>query len=220
MSRSAKQQKPAPAVPVKTVPTVRNAAITLEPEKAAKLTPKQAKFCELYIETGSAAQAYRGAYNCEKMKPESVHRLAHELLKDVKIASRIEEFQARHAKRHDITVDKLTEELLPIAFADAGDFYEWGPDGVKVKDSSTLSRTQRACISEVSQTVTKDGGTIRVKLHDKLIAIEKLARLHGLIVERRDVSGEISISLAERVAAGRARIEARKLPIIEVTDES
>ena len=37
-----------------------------------KLTPKQERFCQVYIETGNASEAYRAAYNAEKMKPESV----------------------------------------------------------------------------------------------------------------------------------------------------
>jgi len=34
-----------------------------------KLTIKQEKFCNLYIELGNASEAYRQSYNCEKMKP-------------------------------------------------------------------------------------------------------------------------------------------------------
>ena len=44
-----------------------------------KLTIKQEKFCNLYIELGNASEAYRQSYNCEKMKPESVNNKAYEL---------------------------------------------------------------------------------------------------------------------------------------------
>ena len=67
------------------------------------LTPKQEKFAVEYVRTGSATEAYRAAYVCDRMKPESVHRLAHAQLHHVKIASRIKE---------------LTEEANQPAIAD------------------------------------------------------------------------------------------------------
>lgn len=76
-----------------------------------KLTPKQEKFCQVYIETGNASEAYRQAYNAEKMKPESVAVKASELLANGKIAVRIDALRALHQKRHEITVDDLVKEL-------------------------------------------------------------------------------------------------------------
>ncbi len=76
-----------------------------------KLTIKQEKFCNLYIELGNASEAYRQSYNCEKMKPESVNIKAFELLNNGKITLRIEELRSELAKRHDITKDTLIIEL-------------------------------------------------------------------------------------------------------------
>jgi phage terminase small subunit len=76
-----------------------------------KLTIKQEKFCNLYIELGNASEAYRQSYNCEKMKPESVNIKAFELLNNGKITLRIEELRSELAERHDITKDTLINEL-------------------------------------------------------------------------------------------------------------
>ena len=76
-----------------------------------KLTPKQEKFCQVYIETGNASEAYRQAYNTAKMKPETVNRTAKQLLDNRKIAARLDELREEHAKRHEITVDTLVAEL-------------------------------------------------------------------------------------------------------------
>ena len=76
-----------------------------------KLTIKQEKFCNLYIELGNASEAYRQSYNCEKMKPESVNIKAFELLNNGKITLRIEELRSELAERHDITKDTLITEL-------------------------------------------------------------------------------------------------------------
>ena len=44
------------------------------------LTPKQEKFCYLYIQYGDAAKAYREAYNSAQMKPATIRRKAVELM--------------------------------------------------------------------------------------------------------------------------------------------
>ena len=77
----------------------------------SKLTPKQEKFCQLYIELGNASEAYRQAYSCDKMKPESIHVNAAKLLENTKITLRISELQAEHRERHNLTVDDLIDEL-------------------------------------------------------------------------------------------------------------
>lgn len=77
----------------------------------SKLTEKQEKFCQVYIETGNASEAYRKAYNAEKMKTETVNTKAFELLRNGKITDRVNELKERHAKRHDCTVDDLLAEL-------------------------------------------------------------------------------------------------------------
>jgi hypothetical protein len=48
------------------------------------------------------------------------------------------------------------------------------------QDKASLTAEQRRVVSEVSQTVTEAGGTIRVKLHDKMSAIDKLGRHLGM----------------------------------------
>lgn len=74
------------------------------------LTVKQVNFCRAYIETGNASEAYRRAYDAENMKPEVIAVKACELLKAGKVAVMVEELQAVHAERHDVTVDSLTVE--------------------------------------------------------------------------------------------------------------
>lgn len=75
------------------------------------LTIKQERFCMVYIETGNASEAYRQSYNCSNMKPESINNKAYELLKKVQITARLDELRGEHAKRHNLTIDDLIEEL-------------------------------------------------------------------------------------------------------------
>lgn len=75
------------------------------------MTPKKEKFSQLYVELGNASAAYRGAYDADQMKPETVNKRASELLDDGEVAGRIEELRAVHAERHDMTVDVIADML-------------------------------------------------------------------------------------------------------------
>lgn len=76
-----------------------------------KLTIKQEAFCQAYIETGNANEAYRRAYSTARMKPETVNKRAHELLRKGAITGRLEQLRGELAERHKITVDTLLLEL-------------------------------------------------------------------------------------------------------------
>lgn len=76
-----------------------------------KLTDKQEKFCRAYLETNNKSEAYRMAYDCSKMKPESVWRKAVEVFDNVNVAARIKQLQDEAAARNRVTVDDLLREL-------------------------------------------------------------------------------------------------------------
>jgi len=118
------------------------------------LTPKQEGFCKTYIETGNASEAYRQNYNAGKMKPESVNRMAKQLMDNLKIASRIEELMQHHMKRHEVTVDSLVAEL-------------------------EAARQMGIDLEQISPAVT---------------AIMGKAKLHGLLKDKVEHSGTISIA--------------------------
>ena len=75
------------------------------------LTPKQEKFCQLYIELGNASEAYRQAYNAKNRTTGAINTNAKKLLKDTPIALRIEELQQAHQQRHNLTVDNIIADL-------------------------------------------------------------------------------------------------------------
>jgi phage terminase small subunit len=76
-----------------------------------KLTLKQEAFCQGYVETGNASEAYRRAYDAAAMKDETIWRKAKECLDNGKVTARVELLQAKLAKRHEITVDSVAHEL-------------------------------------------------------------------------------------------------------------
>lgn len=76
------------------------------------LTPKQEKFCQVYVETGNASEAYRQSYNVGTMPPESIYVKANEVKSNVKVSLRIKELQEEHRKRHMFTVDTAHQQYI------------------------------------------------------------------------------------------------------------
>lgn len=75
------------------------------------LTPKMEAFCLHLARTGNASEAYREAYNAERMKPETVSRTAAELVADPRIAARLSQLRSDARKRSGIT---LAEHLVSL----------------------------------------------------------------------------------------------------------
>lgn len=60
----------------------------------SRLTAKQERFVQALVSGASQREAYRTAYNCKRMKPETIDSTACRLLKDPKIAARYDELMA------------------------------------------------------------------------------------------------------------------------------
>lgn len=77
----------------------------------SNLTPKQERFAQLYVELGTAAEAYRRAYDAQG-KPEGVQVSASRLLSDPKISLRVEEIRERLA---ELAIWKRIDSLQTLA---------------------------------------------------------------------------------------------------------
>lgn len=78
------------------------------------LTPKQEEFCRVYVETGNASEAYRRAYDCDRMKPATINRKATELMQNGTITARLGKLQAEAAERSEVSVDRHLAMLAII----------------------------------------------------------------------------------------------------------
>lgn len=59
----------------------------------------------------------------------------------------------------------------------------WGNGGVTLRESSELTDDEAAAVSEVIETTTKDGGSVKIKLHSKTDALDKLCKHLGIYGE-------------------------------------
>jgi hypothetical protein len=75
-----------------------------------KLTPKQNKFAEEYVNTGNASEAYRRAYDVAKTTSNEVIAVkASELLKNGNISVRVKDLQKQEAEAFQITRKEVAE---------------------------------------------------------------------------------------------------------------
>jgi len=140
-----------------------------------KLTIKQENFCNYYIETGNASEAYRRSYSCDKMKDETVNVKASELLNNGKITVRVEQLQAELQKRSDITKDEAVKSLTNIARTCISDILMAKGKSISMKNINALPYEIRLCIKSIK--AGKNG--ITVEMYDRITAIDKLSKMLG-----------------------------------------
>ena len=80
-----------------------------------KLTPKQNKFAEEYVNTGNASEAYRRAYDVGvDTKLETIASKASHLLAEYNISTRVKELQKQQVEEFKITRKDVAEGYLEI----------------------------------------------------------------------------------------------------------
>jgi len=146
------------------------------------LSAKQEKFVKEYLVDCNGTQAAIRAGYAKNSANEQAARL---LAKD-SIQAAVDKLKVKQQKRTQITADRVLQEVERLGMSQLSDYVKWGPDGVVLKDSSELTPDQAAAVSEVTQTYTKDGGSIKFKLHDKGKMLELLGKHLSLFNEKVD----------------------------------
>ena len=157
------------------------------------MTPKQERFVQEYLIDLNATQAAIRAGYKEKTANEQGARL----LTKVSIKQAVNVALEERAARIEITQDKVIKELARVAFADPRKIFIWGPGGVILRDSNDLTDDEAAAVSEVSETTTENGGTVKAKLLDKLKALELLGKHLGMFNKlevKNEISGRVTVA--------------------------
>jgi len=186
-----------------------------------RLTPAQSKFCDHYALHGNGAEAYAHAYPASrKQSPKYRGNKAVQLLKKVGIkggiAARSERASEMALHEFEISAHRVLQGLAAIAFADPGDFYQWGSrrvpiynkDGsprhdskgrqvfedvpyLTIKPSNGLTREQRAAIVGADLTVSQTGKQmLSIKMADKRAALRDLGQHLKLFTQGIDIGGK------------------------------
>jgi len=101
------------------------------------------------------------------------------------------ELAARTARLR-LSTDRITEEVMRIAFADPGRIARWTPDGITLIHSDDLTDDDRAAVKRIHLGPPLGKGKHKraqlFEMHDKLAALELLARITGLLSRGKPVS--------------------------------
>ena len=143
-----------------------------------KLTKKQEAFVYEYLLTFNATQAYlKAGYKAKNENTAAV--AAHKLLRNPKIKKKISQLLEERRKKYAPTVENTIKELTNIAFSDLFNLIEIDEYGnVKLRNITNLSESDRRAIH--SLTFDAKTGTIKIKMHDKLKALELLGKHLGM----------------------------------------
>ena len=143
------------------------------------MTPKQRKFADEWLIDHNASRAYTAAgYTAKNGNVSRVEGC--KLLANPNIFSYTTDQQQKLANKMEITRERIAEEYARLAFSDASRVMTWGPSGVELKDSTLLSEHDRRAVSEVAQTISAEGGSLRLRMHDKKGALDSLAKHLGM----------------------------------------
>lgn len=141
----------------------------------SELTAKQEAFAVAYMATGNASEAYRRSYNvAEDALPSTVYGCARDLLAHAGVKARLAELRAEVAEAAVIDQGQVLMELRRLALSDVRLLMD--KEG-KVLVPSELDPETAAAVQSFK---IDEYGRIEYKFHDKLGALEKLAKFLGL----------------------------------------
>jgi len=163
--------------------------------KARKVTLQQRRFCRAYALHGNGAQAARDAgYAVSSARAQAGKLVKMPALKAIikveraKFAEKEAEHEAQADTMRTYHEARVRSELAAIAFARITDICSFSGDHVSLNDSSGLTEAAIAAIAEVTQTTTRYGTDVKVKMHPKLPALQLCAQDLGMLIERHEIT--------------------------------
>lgn len=150
----------------------------------SKLTIKQEKFCNKYIECGNASEAYRYAFSCDKMKPDTVNVKASELLSNGKITVRVEELKKEIREKSKISKERILAEYAKVGFSSIAHLHNsW----IDRKEFEQLTEDQKSAIKSISTRTRRvmindepvEVEEVKIELYDKLRALDSIVKMLG-----------------------------------------
>lgn len=145
--------------------------------KKGKLNPKQLRFCKEYvIDLNGTQAAIRAGYS-----PNTANEQSAQLLAKLSIKNEVGKLQKKIGDKLDITAEKVLAEFAKIGFSNIQDYIN---NGYSINEIKSINKDHAAAISsiQVDTYTDRDGNeseSVKFKLHDKISALEKIARHIG-----------------------------------------
>ncbi len=146
------------------------------------LSEKQKAFCRQYVVDFNASGAARRAGYAEK----SARSQGCELLKRADVQAEIQRLKQGVIERCTMSADDVLAELSAIARTKMSDVATFDGRVWKLKPFDEISEEAHSAISELTYMA---GGRSKLKLCDKVKALELLAKHFGLLLDRAEIVG-------------------------------
>lgn len=177
------------------------------------LSLKHKRFCEEFTHDYNGTRAYiRAGYS-----PKGAGQSSFDLLKNPDIQTYIAEIESKRVERSQLSNIRLMQEIERHALWDARNLYDEENNAIALAalDDDTAAGITSVEILEEFEGSGKDrvlcGYTKKVKGPNKLAALELLVKMRGLLIERKQIEGEITILTPEQRAAAIAEIKQKLL---------
>ena len=175
------------------------------------LTPKQERFCHLYIQYGDMARAYKEAYDSARMSQATIRRKAVEVMQVPKVSAMIRQLREELSESMKIDAERTLQELARIAFSDFRQVFD---KGGQLLSPDQWPETVAPAIQFCKTRQDSSGDIItEIKFWPKVAALEALSKHLGLFERdnrqkaERDVSVTLDPALAEMINAVKEGIE-------------
>jgi len=165
-------------------------------QKRLPLSVQHKAVVDAYMKHYNKAQALRDAGYAESTALRNV-----DIFQRRDVQEEIERRQQRMAKKAEVDADYVIQKFKDIVEADLGDLLVINEDGTAYFDFNKARPEHLAALSEFTvDEISKGRGEnavpvsrIRVKLHDKLRALEALGKHLGLFTDKIEVKGELDL---------------------------
>ena len=156
----------------------------------SELTDKQKLFCLYFAKSLNATQSYKKAYGCNY---NSAMASGSELLRNPKIKAEVDRLKEERYLKAFLRTEDIFQKYMDIAFADITDYMDFGMD--KQRDEETgqeysfnyahFKSSDEIDGSVVAEVAFSSKGGAKIKLHDKVKALEWLSEHMNMATEEQ-----------------------------------
>jgi phage terminase small subunit len=176
--------------------------------KEKAMTPKQELFALEYLKDLNATAAYkRAGYSG---KGNSAEATAAQLLRNPKVAAKIQEAMDKRTSKLEITAETVLQEIARLAFVDISQAYD---ENNRLKPLHEMPEDVRRAIASIEVGELREDGEVigqmrKVKFWDKKGSLDLLGRHLKLFTDVLEVKD--TTTLSARMKAARERIKEKK----------
>ena len=157
-----------------------------------KLTNKQKMFIQEYlVDLNASAAARRAGYSAR-----TSNRAASENLRRPHVQAALQEALKEREKRLEVTQDMVVKQLAKVAFHDLKDVVTWENGRITIRNSDEVDGT---VLQEISETLSEYGTSKKVKLNDRMKALELLGKHLGMFTDNVNLSGKVGVEIVDDI---------------------